>query len=74
MSEQSSKKQKERSCTGRHTDRASEACESNLPHTGQLHGPCKRDVIPHGSAARTVFMVSAQHGSSARGVSARRVR
>ena len=25
------------------TDRASEACESNLPHTGQLHGPCKRE-------------------------------
>ena len=25
------------------TDRASEACESNLPHTGQLHGPCTRE-------------------------------
>ena len=49
-------------------DRASEACESNLPHMGQLHGPCKREVVPHGSAARTVFVVSAQHGSLARGV------
>ena len=26
------------------TDRASEACESDFPHTGQLHGPCKREV------------------------------
>ena len=52
------------------TDRASEACESNLPHTSQLHGPCKREVVPHGSAARIVFVVSAQHGACSRGVCA----
>ena len=51
---QSSKKQKKRSCTGRHTDRASEACALFLPHTGQLHGPCKRENSQHGSSTRDV--------------------
>ena len=30
----------------------------------------REKVVPHGSAARTVFVVSAQHGSPARGVCA----
>ena len=37
-------------------------------------GRAREKVVPYGSAAWTVFVVSAQHRSLARGMSARRVR